>query len=79
MTQTELEKRMVERVAEILRIPIQEVRVDEEFANLGLNSVHAVTLSGELEDLLQVEVDPTLVFEYPTIASLASHVLSLKS
>ncbi|MBN9414949.1 MAG: acyl carrier protein [Candidatus Eremiobacteraeota bacterium] len=77
MTQPELEALMVQRVSEILKIPPSEVRVDEEFANLGLNSVHAVTLSGELEERLQLSIEPHLVFEYPTIASLAEYLLTL--
>ena len=37
----------------------------------GLSSRDAVILSGELENLLGRRVDPTIAYQYPTVASLA--------
>ena len=41
---------------------------------LGLDSIQAVELSGELEALVGRELPPTLLFEHPTIEALARAV-----
>ena len=38
----------------------------------GLSSRDAVILSGELENLLGRRVDPTIAYQYPTVAALAA-------
>ena len=40
-------------------------------AELGLDSVYALTLCGDIEDEFALEVDPTIVWDHPTIRSLA--------
>lgn len=48
-----------------------EIDINLPFAAVGLDSVQAISLTGELEDLLGIELEPTLIFEYPTISRLA--------
>ncbi|HVU66438.1 MAG TPA: beta-ketoacyl synthase N-terminal-like domain-containing protein, partial [Ktedonobacteraceae bacterium] len=43
----------------------------ESFAAFGLESVDLVGISGELEEWLGRELSPTLLYEYPTIESMA--------
>jgi acyl carrier protein len=40
-------------------------------ADYGLNSISAIGVTADLEDLLGVELDPTMFFDYPTIDELA--------
>ncbi|OEY24202.1 polyketide synthase [Corynebacterium sp. BCW_4722] len=42
----------------------------------GLSSRDAVILSGELENLLGRRVDPTIAYQYPTVASLAKALVA---
>jgi len=65
---------LVTRLAEWLAIDAKEISLQEPFANFGLSSVAAVSLAGELEDWLGVEVSPILVYEYPTIETLAHYL-----
>ena len=44
----------------------------------GLASRDAVILSGELEQLLGRRVDPTIAYQYPTVAALAKALLASK-
>lgn len=74
MTGTELEQFLRERIAQQLEKPVDSVGLDEEFALLGLNSVHAVSLTGELEDRLGRSLEPSLVYEYPTIRQLSQYL-----
>ena len=51
-------------------------RVDEHqsFSALGLDSVAAVALSGDLEARFGLELDPTVMFEYTTLAALLDYL-----
>ena len=44
--------------------------------NLGLSSRDVVVLSGELERLLDIKLDPTVAYQYPTVEALAHGLLS---
>ena len=50
---------------------IRGVEVDTTFESLHLSSVDAVRLSGDLGEWLARDLDPTLAYDYPTIASLS--------
>jgi acyl carrier protein len=40
----------------------------------------AIGLTGDLEDWLGTRLDPTLLYDYPTVAALAKHLaIELKS
>ena len=45
-------------------------------AELGVDSLVALALCGEIEDEWGVVVEPTLVFDHPTIADIARHLHS---
>ena len=76
MTRDELIGRMVQKISDLLEVEPSQVDLDREFALLGLNSVHAVSLTGELEDLLHISLDPSLVYEFPTVNSLVDYLVS---
>jgi phthiocerol/phenolphthiocerol synthesis type-I polyketide synthase C len=65
---------LVARIAELLRIDARDVDLHKPLANFGLNSVQAVSLSGELEDWLGTQLAPTLLYDYPTIDTIAAHL-----
>jgi|ERR1041385_4583228 acyl carrier protein len=68
---------IVAHIAAELGLDPQEIDVREPFAHYGMDSVVAVGMSGELEEWLGISLSPTLLWEYPTIASLASHLAHL--
>ncbi|MGM5595510.1 alpha/beta fold hydrolase [Corynebacterium glucuronolyticum] len=51
---------------------LDTISVDTDLTSLGLSSRDAVVLSGELQNLLDKPVDPTIVYQHPTIAALAN-------
>lgn len=59
------------RLAERLGVPARQLDVNSPFAAMGLSSAQAVAVSGELEQWLHRRLSPTLIYNYPTIASLA--------
>jgi acyl transferase domain-containing protein/acyl carrier protein len=71
MTKPDLKAWLVARIARMLRLPEASVATDVPFHELGLESVNLLEISGELEDLLAQDIDPTLVYEHPTIDDFA--------
>ena len=55
-------------------IPVAEIDIQEPFARYGLDSMGSVELSAELEKWLGRHVDPTVAYDYPSIAGLAKHL-----
>ncbi|MGH9361763.1 MAG: beta-ketoacyl synthase N-terminal-like domain-containing protein, partial [Thermoanaerobaculia bacterium] len=65
---------LVERLAAELHLDTRQIDIQAPFAQLGLDSARLVGLSGELEARLGRRLDPTLLYEHPTIAALARHL-----
>ncbi|MBP5972510.1 acyl carrier protein [Brasilonema sp. CT11] len=73
-TATEIQVWLVSHLAEQLEMNSNEIYVTIPFERYGLDSSAAVSLSGDLEDWLGCEIDPTLLYDYPTIEALARHL-----
>jgi acyl carrier protein len=61
-------------IANLLDVPADKVDADTEFDRFGLDSAMAVAMCLDLEEELGIEIPPALLFEYTTIAQLASYV-----
>ncbi|MGE2835896.1 acyltransferase domain-containing protein [Mycobacterium sp. SMC-4] len=61
-------------MASELRLPQAEVDSDLPFAEMGLNSVMAMSIRREVEQLAGIELSATMLWNHPTIASLAAHL-----
>lgn len=59
------------QLAPLLRRSPEEVDATARFETLGLDSATAVRMTMDLEDWLGRPVDPTLLYDYPTIERLA--------
>ncbi len=73
----EIQAWLVSYLANLLNVTNEEVDVKIPFERYGLDSSAAVGLTGDLEDWLGHEIEPTLLYDYPTIESLAKYVSSL--
>lgn len=65
---------LVSYLAELLDIEPSEVDVAIPFDRYGLDSSAAVGMTGDLEEWLGAELDPTLMYDYPTIEALVEHL-----
>lgn len=72
IAQHELRRLITAHVADVLGLRHSEVEADRPLAEYGLSSREAVTLAGYLETLLGRPLSPTVVWEQPTVADLAS-------
>ncbi|MGE5695634.1 MAG: type I polyketide synthase [Candidatus Sericytochromatia bacterium] len=70
----ELSKGLRAIIARELGLPETELEIDRPFAELGLNSLMALTIRREAEQLVGVELSATMLWNHPTIAMLAEHL-----
>ena len=73
-TEEAIQQWLVQELSRRLKMAPEEIGIREPFARFGLDSIGAVGLSGELETWLGRRLDPTLAYDYPSVASLASHL-----
>ncbi len=74
-TQEEIQDWLVVYLAQLLEIGPDEIDITLSFDCYSLDSAAAVGLSGDLEEWLNCEFEPTLLYDYPTIESLATYLV----
>jgi acyl carrier protein len=70
---------LIAKLSEELELDQQDIDIQEPFASYGLNSMTAVSLSGDLESWLGTKLPATLAWDYPTIEALANHLTQLSA
>ncbi|MBP1161510.1 MULTISPECIES: acyl carrier protein [Rhodococcus] len=65
---------LVERVAGYLDVPARDIDPTTPLAEIGIDSVSALSLCGDVEERWRIPADATLVFDYPTIAEIAGYL-----
>jgi acyl carrier protein len=73
-TPADVRQWLVDRVCAYLEIPTPELDVHAPLAEIGLDSVYALALSGDVEDTFGIEIEPTVAWDYPTVDELAGAI-----
>lgn len=73
-TSREIHDWIVSYLADLLEVDPDDIDASIPFDRYGLDSSAAVGLTGDLEDWLGQEIDPTLLYDYPTIDALVRHI-----
>ncbi|BAU65295.1 hypothetical protein STA3757_26760 [Stanieria sp. NIES-3757] len=58
---------LIKQLAEQLSLDSATISITEPLTRYGLDSIDAVTMVGDIEDVLDVELPSTLFWDYPTI------------
>ncbi len=66
---------LVEQLAEVLSIDPSTIDVKQPLTRYGLDSIDAVTLVGDLEDWLDLELPSTLLWDYPSIEKASAYMV----
>lgn len=66
---------LVSYLSELLEIEPTEIDVQVPFERYGLDSSAAIGLTGDLENFLGYEVEPTILYDYPTIEILSEQLV----
>jgi|1185.fasta_scaffold451207_2 acyl carrier protein len=62
------------QLASYLEVSTTAIDVMVPLAEMGVDSVHAVSLVGDVEERFDIDVDPTMIFDYPTLAHIAEYI-----
>jgi len=65
---------LIEHLAEYLNTLPENIKPDEPFESFGLSSKEMVMISGDLEEEFDVRLEPTVVWQYPTIFLLSRYL-----
>jgi acyl carrier protein len=74
---SELVTRLRAMLARELRMSASAVNVDQPFPELGLDSMMAMTVLREAQKLVGIDLSANMLFNHPTISSLAAHLTEL--
>jgi aryl carrier-like protein len=69
-----LESRLQEELARVLRVDPSQVGRNEPLQSFGLDSITAVELRNRWQEEWGLILSPTLIWDHPTIAALATHM-----
>jgi myxalamid-type polyketide synthase MxaE and MxaD len=70
----ELQKWLVDQIAELSGVAPSTININESFTDYGLSSRDVVMLSGDLEELLGRNLPPTLAYDHPNILALSQYL-----
>lgn len=74
---SEIQDWIISYVAELLEEEPESVDPTIPFDRYGLDSSAAYALTGDLEEWLGEEIDPTAIYDYPTVEALSEHLSSV--
>ncbi|MGD8926557.1 MAG: amino acid adenylation domain-containing protein, partial [Thioalkalispiraceae bacterium] len=75
----DLERNLCEIWAEVLGLPVEEVGVEDNYFDLGGDSISIMKVSKKISTLLPaLNIQIATLFKYPTIKKLTRHILSPK-
>jgi len=67
--------KVVDQIAQSLRVPAERIKPQQNFSEIGVDSLVGVEIIGALKQTLGVSLGPTLLFEYPTVAALSRYLV----
>ena len=73
-TSEEIEEWLVNHLARVLAIDVEEIDTNIPFERYGLDSATGIGLTGELDEWLGRTLEPTLLYDYPTINALVKYL-----
>lgn len=63
-----------EQIAAFLDVDADGIDPEHELSDLGTDSIHALSLGGEVEDRYELEAEFTLVWDHSTIEALTRYL-----
>jgi len=73
-TEKEIQEWFAARLIELLDIERDEIDITLPFDSYNLDSHMAVGLTSDLEEWLGSDLEPTLLYEYPTIEKISQYL-----
>ncbi|MFE7462551.1 acyl carrier protein [Streptomyces sp. NPDC057499] len=76
ITLDELQSWLITRVGEYVPDLDEEVDPHQDLGEYGLDSIAVVAFTADVEDRLAIRVEPTALWDHPTIAQLAKFLMA---
>src|SRR5688500_10305028 len=73
-TAEEIQNWLIDTLSEQLGLESSTIEFNEAFASLGVDSLQALIICGDLEVWLGLQLPPTLLWDYPSINLLSQHL-----
>jgi acyl carrier protein len=77
MDAADIELFLRERFASEVGVDIARIDASSPMVSYGLDSLTIAAISGELEDRLQIRLEPSVLYDNPSIRALALHLAKL--
>ncbi len=77
-TRAQVHQWFTESLADVLGVGADTIRVNEKFDRYGLDSSAAIGMTESLGSWLGCELEPTLLYDHPTIEDVSKYLVSLK-
>ncbi|MGA9383027.1 MAG: acyl carrier protein [Phormidium sp.] len=74
LSATKIQNWLISYIAELIEVSCREIDITIPFDEYGLDSSMSVTMIGDLGAWLGRDLDPTLIYDYPTLEKLAEYV-----
>ena len=75
MNQEKIENWLIDKLENLLGIDSEKIDLEKSIFAYGLDSSVALSVTSELETFVNLELDPTLLWEYPIISELAEYLV----
>ena len=72
----EIQDWLIAYLSEQMKIPTNSIDVAAPFDTLAVDSATAIGMTGDLEQWLGTTIDPTVLYDFPTIEQIADHLAS---
>lgn len=73
-TKKEIETWIIQWIAKETQVNPESISVEESFVNFGLTSAQGIFFSADLSDWINLNLEPSLIWDYPNIELLSSYI-----
>ena len=71
---TEIQEKIKEIIATELTLDITEINNTSSFHDMGLDSVNSIFLLAQMEEELNIHIDPMSVYDNPTVNTFSEYL-----
>lgn len=69
--QAALTQTITTELSTLLKVPLEQIASDADFASFGLDSIRLIQFSSDLNEAFGTQIDPSFILDHPTVAALA--------
>lgn len=74
ITQEVIQNWLINEISKASKKDKADIDINLPVSSYGLDSIHAVGLVGDLEVWLDLDIDPTFIWDYPTVNDMAVYL-----